>query len=417
MAILALGISHHTAPVALRAGLAYANSEIEGALVACQKSLGVREVALLSTCNRTEWYVRGVEPEALLDFWQRHKGVTENLPMSFAYCHKAYDAVCHVMRVAAGLDSMVVGEPHIVAQLKYAHLYAREQGTIGKFVGRLLQDALGVAKRIRATTEVGKHPVSVAYLAVKLAKQVFSPFTNAKVLLLGAGETAELCARHFSGQGVEQLFMVNRNFARAERTAERISATAVRAEELDTILEVSDIVVTATGSPLPLLTKNRIEQVLKKRGSKPLVLIDLSMPPNIEHSARSLPSVYLYTLDDLQTLSQTHVSLRESSREAAEKIIVHHASLFQQWAEAESAVHNLRNYRDKMQIITDTTLNQALTKLEQGRDPKQLMQELAYQLSQKLLHTPTMRMRKAASLRDKQALETLHSWFNEDELL
>lgn len=399
MALLALGINHKTAPVEVRERVSFAPEQIPDAMNEARAKAQLREVAILSTCNRTELYC-ATELEgtrALLDWIGQYHNLSPEQLEACTYTYWDEDAVKHMMRVASGLDSLVLGEPQILGQLKTAYTLSQESGMSGAELGRLFRQTFSVAKRVRTETSIGQNPVSVAYAAVSLARHIFADLSSSKALLIGAGETIELVARHLKHAGVENITLVNRTLSRAQDLAEEVGARAVELSALPDVLPDADIVISSTASQLPLLGKGAVEAALKKRKHKPVFMVDIAVPRDIEPQVAELDDVYLYTVDDLTEVIEENQRGREAAAHEAESIIEAGASNYLRQLRELEAVDTLINLRTHAQELAEIELEKALRHLRNGRDAEQVIQQLAHGLTNKLLHQPTVQLREAAS--------------------
>ncbi|MCV6626661.1 MAG: glutamyl-tRNA reductase, partial [Cellvibrionaceae bacterium] len=338
MMLLALGINHNTAPVDIRERVAFAPDTQAAALRGLCQALAVEEAAILSTCNRTEVYTWGQAGADDLLGWlgQFHQlSAAQIEPYHYSLVDGA--AVEHMMRVAAGLDSLVLGEPQILGQMKDAYAYATEVGTVGRGLHYGFQQVFNIAKRVRSETQIGANPVSVAFAAVSLAQQIFSDLKEDTALLIGAGETIELVARHLHNNGIKKLIVANRTLARAQALADELkvgsnggaSAEAILLSDIPEQLQRADIVISSTASQLPLLGKGAVESALKKRKHKPMFMVDIAVPRDIEAEVDELQDVYLYTVDDLRSVIDENRKSRENEAKKAELIVAEGIAQYQ----------------------------------------------------------------------------------------
>ena len=409
MPLFVLGLNHRTASLSLRERLAFGPEKLASALAALCQLDGVREGCLLSTCNRTEIYA-DVEPAAqamLRLWWSQFCRVTPDELGSCLYQHQEGEAVRHLMRVACGLDSLVLGEPQILGQLKSAVEQARQQGAVKSLLGRLFERSFSVAKRVRTETEIGANGVSVAFVAVSLARQIFADLGKTRVLLIGAGETIELAGRHLQTHQVQHMTVANRTLARAQELASQWQADVITLNEIPNVLPDVDVVVSSTASPLPLLGKGLIERVLKQRRHKPMLLIDLAVPRDIEEEVGSLADAYLYTVDDLQGIVAENQSSRQQAARQAELLINEEKEAFMAWYQGLPAQEQIRRYRQSAAQLQHDELQRALQLLSQGHAPDQVVTELAHRLTNKLIHAPTEALRQASEAGDRQTLALL----------
>lgn len=397
MTLTALGINHKTAPVALREKVAFTPDSLVSVLASLKQIDGIEESVIVSTCNRTEVYVKGAGEAALLLDWLSafHDVKREDIEQN-SYLYQQEDAVKHVMRVASGLDSLILGEPQILGQIKQAFSDAKHSGTVGAEFERLFQHTFSVAKKVRSETEIGANAVSVAFAAVQLAKHIFSALPKRSVLLVGAGETIELVAQHLKEQGVQRLAVANRTVARAENLAANLGADVLTLSQLPEHLHDFDIVISSTASQLPLIGKGMVEKALKQRRNMPMFLVDLAVPRDIESQVNELGDAYLYTVDDLQHIVEQNLASREMAAQDAEKIIDDQASVFLSWKQAQHSIDLVRQYRQKGMASRDELVARAMNQLSEGRNAEDVVQELAYKLTNALMHGPTRVLRDAA---------------------
>ncbi|RAJ93694.1 glutamyl-tRNA reductase [Aliidiomarina maris] len=406
MTILALGVNHKTASVEVREKVAFAADKLELALQSLTQLGHVSESVIVSTCNRTELYCHleqaDLEPvvQWLADFHQ----VPAAELQQYLYQLADTEAVDHLMAVASGLDSLVLGEPQILGQVKQAYQQAKEAGTVGTIFERLFQSTFAIAKDVRTHTEVGQNAVSVAFAAVNLAKHIFSSLKDATVLLVGAGETAELAARHLSEQGVKRMLIANRTRARGEALAQLVGGEAHSLSDLQYLLPQADIVISSTASPLPIIGKGLVESAVKKRRHQPMLLIDLAVPRDVEEQVGDLDDVFLYTVDDLQSIVSANRKQRENEAEAARAMIASQAEAFNAWMRSLNSVDLLKRYRETHQQLAEQALQRALQGLNSGKDPQDLLIELTNRLSNTLMHTPTRAIQEAGRRGDLTAL-------------
>ncbi len=401
MTLVVLGINHQTAPVSLRERVAFADEVLPSALAALRALPSVREVALLSTCNRTELYAVSDDAGAALGDWlASHPGDAGSSPgqslHAYLYRHHGADAVRHLFRVATGLDSLVLGEPQILGQVKYAWSAARAAGALGGQLDRLFQHAFVTAKRARTDTRIGVNPVSVASAAVRLAQQSFARPADAVVLLIGAGETIELIARHLVQAKVKRLLIANRTLAHAQELASRHGGVALPLAELERHLGEADMVFSATASRVPILGRAEVAAALAQRRHRPMLLLDLAVPRDIAPEVGSLKDVFLYTVDDLERAVEDNRRGRREAADAAEAIVELQVSRFAETLAASTRTEPLKRLRAHGEAARAQVLDKAHQQLAAGRDPHTVLEFLAHTLTNRLLHAPTIALREAA---------------------
>ena len=400
MSLYVLGINHQTAPVSLRETVAFGPDTLRHALASLRAQAGVQEAVLLSTCNRTELYARSDNgPDALANWLAGQQRAGDDLH-AYLYRHDEADAVRHLFRVATGLDSLVLGEPQILGQVKQAWNDARDAGSLGGPLDRAFQQAFATAKRARTETTIGRNPVSVASTAVRLAQESFARLDESDVLLIGAGETIELAARHLVAGKVRRLLIANRTLAHAQDLARRHGGFALPLEELDRHLAEADIVISATAARQPILQRAQVEQALRARRHRPMLLLDLAVPRDIAEDVATLRDVFLYTVDDLERAIEDNRAARRNAAEQAEAIIEVHASRFISALGQTDAAAPLRRLREHGQAVQAQALAKARAQLAAGRDPAEVLDLLAHTLTNKLLHAPSAALREDAALGD-----------------
>ncbi|MDP2196866.1 MAG: glutamyl-tRNA reductase [Rhodocyclaceae bacterium] len=395
MQVFALGINHHTAPLDIREQVAFDPAQLAQALHDLVRGRPVREAAILSTCNRTELYCATTEPAAAIHWLAEYHALSARRIDPYLYQHPQKDAVRHMFRVASGLDSMVLGEPQILGQMKQAARVAEEAGTLGTLLNKLFQRTFAVAKEVRSTTAIGANIVSMAAAAVHLSERIFERLADQSVLFIGAGEMIELCAAHFSGGKPKRLTIANRTPERARPIAERFGGDVLRLDEVAERLADYDIVVSCTASALPILGLGMVERALKARRHRPMVMVDLAVPRDIEAEVGQLDDVFLYTLDDLGQIVESGQESRQAAIVDAEEIITHRVDDFLHWMESRETVPIIRALRDTADRARRHELEHALKLLQRGDDPVQVLDALSKGLTNKLLHPPTQALNLA----------------------
>ena len=406
MTLLAFGINHKTAPVNIREKVAFAPDKLQTALRDLVAHETVQEAVIVSTCNRTEVYCGLDYPanDAVLEWLSEYHQLPLESISPYIYAYQDSAAVQHILRVASGLDSLVLGEPQILGQIKEAYMSANAAGAIGAQLNRLFQHTFAVAKQVRTDTAIGASPVSVAFAAVTLAKQIFSDLGQHKVLLIGAGETIDLVARHLKENEVNRMMVANRTVERAEQLAKTFGAEAIALKDIPEYLHEADIVISSTASPLPILGKGMIERAIKQRKHKPMFMVDIAVPRDIEPEVGQLRDIYLYTVDDLQEVIEENRKSRQEAAMQAEEIIAAQVDHFMGWLRSLDAVDAIRNYRDKCHHMRDEAVAAARRQLLAGKDPQLVVGELARILTNKLMHEPSVHMKHAAYLGDTDLL-------------
>lgn len=413
MGILAFGISHKSASVDLRGQIAFAPEIVVQTLKAARVSMKVQEIALLSTCNRTEIYLQGdVSDQQLLEWLASSKGVELTLLEPYFYCHRGEDAIRHMMRVASGLDSLVLGEPQIFGQIKSAYAVGREAGTVAIYLNQAFQQAFSAAKRVRSETAIGQNPVSVAYASVSLAEQIFTDLNSAHALLIGAGETIELVARHLKEKNIGQITVANRTLNRAQELAADFSAEAILLSDIPDVLHRSDIVISSTASQLPILGKGAVEAALKRRKHKPMFMVDIAVPRDIEAQVEELADVYLYSVDDLEEVIQDNMRARQVAADLGQAIIDQEVQSWTKQQRALAAVDTIKAFRDSVEIIRDGEIEKAHSALERGQNAAEVINTLARNLTNKLLHKPTTKLKQAGEEGRDDTIHVAHELFD-----
>jgi glutamyl-tRNA reductase len=409
MSLLVLGINHNTATVDVREKVAFAPEHMHEALHdACSKA-GMAEMVILSTCNRTELYgvpqtgaadARELVAEAVqrLQQWlcEYHKLSAEAVVKS-VYSYGDSEGVRHLMRVASGLDSMVLGEPQILGQIKSAYAVAQEAATLGSNLHRIFEDVFSVAKQVRTETAIGENPVSVAFAAVTLAQQIFTDIHDARVLMIGAGRTIELVVQHLKEAGVQSIVVANRTLTNAQELKRKYGVREVLLSDIPRELEHADIVVSSTASQLPILGKGAVERALRARRHKPIFMVDLAVPRDIEAEVAELDDVYLYSVDDLREVIDSNLRNRQQAALEAEAIIERGLEQHERKQRGLGIVATLRNFREKSEHIRDAELDKALRQLDRGEDPREVLRLLARLLTNKLIHSPSVQLKKASA--------------------
>jgi glutamyl-tRNA reductase len=417
MALLTTGISHHTAPLETREKIAIARSDYADRVRELHTLDGVEEAVIVSTCNRTEIYSIGPKHgNKQVRQWLQDKGGLSDEEMDeHCYVREREHAVRHLFRVAGGLESLVLGESQIVGQLKESWQMAHEAGGVGKVMDRLFQHAFATAKRVRTSTGIGEHPVSVAYTTVILAKQIFGDLESKTVILVGAGEMIELCGRHLHEKAVSNLIIANRSLERATELAEQFDAHAVSLENLPDVLYKADILITSTASQQPIIHSKLIKSALRQRRNQPMFLVDIAVPRDIHPAVSKLGNVYLYTIDDLQKVVDENLSRRSKAAEAASGDVDESVEEFMRWLNSARAVVYLQKLHKHARMNSDELVAKALRKIQAGKDPEQVITQLANTLAKRILHLPSTRLRQAAEDQDDELLRVANRLFEPDD--
>ncbi|MFO1465955.1 MAG: glutamyl-tRNA reductase [Steroidobacteraceae bacterium] len=397
-----LGINHRTAPVAIREQVAFDEQHLPQALRALTREAGIAEAVILSTCNRTEVYWSGTASGDELIRWLGQSRPSEHDLSTSLYLHEEQAAVEHVFRVASGLDSMMLGESQILGQLKDAYRAAQEAGSTGPSLHKLFQASFSTAKRIRTETRIGANAVSIASASVSLARRVFADLGEHTALLIGAGEMIALTARHIATQGVNRLLIANRTLARAQELAGEVHGAAVPLSDLGTHLPLADIVISCTASPVPIITQDMARNALRVRRRRPVFMVDLAVPRDIEPDVADLEDIYLFTIDDLQQVVAENRQQRASEADAAHALIAEEVARFLADARTQDAGPAIRALRAQSDAVKAQTLEQARRLLANGKSPQEVMDFLANTLTNRLLHGPTQALRDAAEIGDAQ---------------
>jgi glutamyl-tRNA reductase len=419
MGVLTLGLNHTTAPLDVRGRFAFAPNQLQAPLRALTERLvrATPEAALLSTCNRTELYL-AAEAHQVAELVQpatqwlaAQGGVHADQLSGYTYTAQNRAAARHAFRVAAGLDSMVLGEPQILGQMKQAVREADEAGTLGTTLHQLFQRSFAVAKEVRTSTEIGAHSVSMAAAAVRLASQLFEDLRRQRVLFVGAGEMIELVATHFAARAPLSMALANRTLERGEALASRFGAQAIRLAELPERLHEFDIVVSCTASSLPIIGLGAIERALKARRRRPMFMVDLAVPRDIEPEVGQLADVYLYTVDDLSTLVQTAGEKRQAAVEQAEAIIDAGVQSFAHWLDQRATVPLIQALNHQADAWREAELARARKLLARGEDPQAVLDALARGLTQKMLHGAYAELNAADAAQREQVADAVSRLF------
>ncbi len=405
MQLFTVGVNHTTAPISIRENVAFQQEHL-GQALRDLTAHGVREAAILSTCNRTELYCNTAHPEQALSWLaQYHKLNRENI-QPYIYTLPSDEAVKHAFRVASGLDSMVLGEPQILGQMKQAVKIAETAGTVGTLLHKLFQRTFAVAKEVRTTTDIGASSLSMAAASVRLAQRLFGNLKDKHVLFIGAGEMITLCAEHIAAQQPASMTVANRTLDRGEELAELFNGKAILLSDLPDRLPEFDIVITSTASQLPIVGLGMVERAIKTRKRRPIFMVDLAVPRDIEPEVAQLDDVYLYTVDDLAQVVQEGLGNRQEAALEAETIITERVEHFMHWLKTRDAVPTIRALRDQAEVLRLSELEKAQKLLAKGEDPAAVIEALSNALTNKFLHAPSHALNHSSGFEHEQ-LETL----------
>ncbi|MEO5691977.1 MAG: glutamyl-tRNA reductase [Usitatibacter sp.] len=411
MRLHVLGINHQSASLEIREKLAFPPESQGAALAELAAQSGVAEVVLVSTCNRTEIYCRA-DDAATARAWLVQAAAKAGVEVDpLLYLHTDDAAVRHAFRVASGLDSMVLGEPQILGQVKQAVRAAEGAGTLGSLLNRLFQQTFSVAKQVRTETALGAQSISMAAAALKLAQNLYGDLSRTRMLLIGVGEMVELAATYFVAQRPHSVTVANRTLARGQAFAERFDAKAIALSELQTSISEYDIIITGTASTLPILGKGLIERALKARRRRPIFIVDFAVPRDVEPEVAGLEDVFLYTIDDLGTIVQEGAELRRAAATEAEGIVTRQVDVFRSWQGARAAAPAIVELRRRADTYREAELVRARQRLARGDDPAEVLEALAKGIANKFLHHPTQALSRAAEGEREsllRAIETLY---------
>ncbi len=409
--MLAYGINHHTAPIAVRERCAFQEAVLPLALqdlISCDE---VNEAVILSTCNRTEIYIDTPQPSVIQQWLVRQKSLSHIDLNEYCYSYREMSAVRHMMRVASGLDSMVLGEPQVLGQMKQAYQIAQNAGTVGAHLQQVFPAVFETSKHIRTDTNIGAHPVSIAYAITQIAKKIYHQLSECRILLIGAGETIELIATHLRRADVKKIVVANRTLEKTKHLVETLDVHAIAMLDIPNAIVDSDIVICATTSQLPILGKGMIESALKNKKDGSLLLIDLAVPRDIEPEVAMLDRIHLYNIDDLHMIIAQNLKSRDEASKQAEKMIDRHASAFLRKMRVFYAGHVITEYRDRLDKIRQCEQGKALRQLQLGYDSKKVLEQFGHNLINKIMHHPTIKLREAASEDQCEMFQRIKSFF------
>jgi glutamyl-tRNA reductase len=413
MPLHVVGLNHQSASLEVREKLAFPPERQGDALADLAAQPGVAEAVLVSTCNRTEVYLRAEEAGSARDWLEaqaRHSGLSV---AQCLYSHSGDAAVRHAFRVASGLDSMVLGEPQILGQVKQSVRTAEGAGTLGPQLGRLFQQTFNVAKEVRTQTSLGAQSVSMSAAALKLAQNLFGDLSKTRLLLIGVGEMVELAATYFVAQRPQAVVVANRTLARGEAFAERFEAQAIALSELPARVAEFDVILTGTASTLPILGKGLIERALKARRNRPMFIVDFAVPRDVEAEVASLNDVFLYTIDDLGAITQENAETRRAAAEDAERLVAKQVDVFRAWLDSRAAVPAIIELRRRADQYREAELARARARLARGEDPAAVVEALAKGLANKFLHHPSQALSRAADREREELLRAIEVFYPE----
>ena len=416
MPLFTIGISHHTAPIEIREKVAIARSEYAERVGQLCALPGVEEVIVVGTCNRTEIYCLSTDAgkQSLVDWVHEVNDIPAGELDRHLYDHEGEEAARHLIRVASGLDSLVLGETQILGQLKDAWQQAHDVGSHGKVLDRLFQHTFNAAKTIRTNSGISDHTVSVAYTAVVLARQIFGDLSSQTVVLVGAGEMVQLCGRYLRDHGIAKLLIVNRSRDKAEELAAEMGATALTLDQLGEALPKADILISSTASPLPVITRADIKAALRQRRHRPMFLVDIAVPRDIDPEISKLKDVYLYTIDDLQTVVDENMEQRNAAARSAVGDVEAAVATFMRWLSGIRAARTLKRIREQSHEFEQELTERALRKLDAGQNPADVLKQLTQTLTNKILHLPSKRLREAAESQDYEVLKAADRIFRKE---
>ena len=406
MQLYTVGINHTTAPIAIREKVAFDPDHLSQALRDLMDHK-VSEAAILSTCNRSEIYAKAKAPQVIIDWLCKYHGIKLKAIESHLYIYENQEAVQHAFRVASGLDSMVLGEPQILGQMKQAIKTAENTGTLGVLLNKLFQKTFSVAKEVRTKTDIGMSSISMAAASIKLAERIFGDLKTSKVLFIGAGEMIELCAEHIKNKKPESMTIANRSLDRGLALAKKMKADACLISELYDRLHEFDIILSSTASQLPIVGLGMVERALKTRRNRPIFMVDLAVPRDIEPEVGELNDVYLYTVDDLSHLIEEGLTNRQSAAIEAEKLIGRHVKDFTQWFKTRTIVPTIKALRDHAESYRVTELKKAQKLLNQGMKPEEVLEALSKALANKFVHHPSQALNEARGEEHELLTKTL----------
>ncbi len=412
MPLQIFGLNHTTAPVEIREQVIFSGNDVTRALSQLLKLDGIDEAVLLSTCNRTEFYVVSHDSDSdALRSWLRNDRNFDAEADKALFTLDKDDAIRHLFRVACGLESMVLGEPQILGQLKDAYRQAQQASSVGSQLSRLFQHTFSVAKKVRTDTEIGSNPVSVAYAAVILAEQFFAGFSRHTALLIGAGVTIELVAKHLDGKGIGRMFVANRDINRAQALAGQFNGFALPLSEIEGTLPEADILISSTASSEAVISVDQMARAVQARKRKPMFVVDIAVPRDIEPEVSGLDDVYLYTIDDLEKVIIEGQSSREAAAVDADQILDEEIQRYLSMQRGKEVAPIITELRDHGDALRNEVMKQARLRLNKGADSDEVLEYATASLLKKMLHQPSVRLREAGELSDEDLAEAARTLF------
>ena len=398
MTLSVLGLNHKTAPVDVREKIAFSPEQITAAYQSLNELSSIEECVIVSTCNRTEIYCFHHDPvnEQIVQWLHHFHQIDRDDLGNYLYQHHDNQVSEHLFKVCSGLDSLVLGEPQILGQMKTAFSTAENHQSVKKHLSKLFHHAFSVAKQVRTDTAIGANPVSVAFAAVSLAKQIFGDLEQQTALMIGAGETIELAVRHLNKNHIGGLIVANRTLEKAEKLCEIAGGEAIAIKQIPQYLPKADIIISSTASQLPILGKGAVESALKKRKYKPMFMVDIAVPRDIEQEVADIDDVFLYTVDDLKEVIEENQRSRQQAALQAQKIISQEVKAFEHWLKSLDAVDTITDLRKYFAQISEEALKNSLKQADKAKDPEDLLRQFSKSLTNKILHQPTISLRQAA---------------------
>ncbi len=419
MSLLAIGINHNTASVELREKVAFSPEKLSEAHQQLKSNAHINSGVVISTCNRTEIYCdlkKSASKNSVIEWLTQFHSIKLEELKSSLYVYEEQAAIKHLMRVSCGLDSLVLGEPQILGQVKQAYSGAREDRAVDGTMEKLFQKTFSVAKKVRTETEIGGSAVSVAYAACTLAKHIFESLAESTVLLVGAGETIELVAKHLADNGCEKIIVANRTRERAMGLAQQFGADVISLPDIPDYLHKADIVISSTASPLPIIGKGMVESAIRKRKRQPILIVDIAVPRDVEQQVGDLNDIYLYTVDDLQSIVNQNIEQRKVEAIQAEAIVSEESAVFMTWLRSLQAVDSIREYRTSANSIREELIAKSMQSLSSGGDPERILLELSNKLTNRLIHAPTRALQSAAEQGEPEKLSVIRQSLGLDDL-